>query len=393
MNARNEFFKKALTDFRSVCAQQGIAVAERKFLVYLQSLVPTKKWTAWEKHLDRSAADLPHHKKLDFNPRRDPAVIKSWLQSRYVFMFGKPICATCGSAKGPMFDFDKVGTGFKNLWFTYCSESCSKGSEEATAKRKATSLKKYGAANVAQSKHFKKKMQGYWDQFDEEQRLARNAKREATLIAQHGSVRKANLARAKLMVKTNMERYGGPAATCSPAVRAKVEATNLRVRGVRNPSQDPTVMEKINNSWRKRKSLKIKGVTFKGLQGYEPQVIKHLVRKGVPPSCIMRPDFGVSYTYKGKERVYHPDFLIKLNDKECLVEVKSLYTAALRKDVNASHGYGEYRMVRAKINACVDLGYLTRLAVWAPGGCLFWKNKLPRDRSKVLKEFTLRVPS
>ena len=363
-------------------------MAERKFLVYLQTLLGSR-WAKVASKLDRRAAGLPHHKELGYDKKKAQPVVEQWLADRYVFMFGVPVCETCGRKKGALFpNLTKIGTGLKGMPFRYCSNGCSKGSTEALAKRQATCTKRYGAPNVAQSGRFRKKMQKYWRQFDDEQRAQRNKKRNETLARKHGSVEKAHRIRAARMVETNLARYGGPAATCSEEVRAKVVATNYARRGVSNPSKDPEVMKRINESWKKRKEIVLKGKRFTGLQGYEPQALEWMVKHaGIRVKNISRPAFAVTYKLRGVEHVYHPDFYIEQNDKQVVVEVKSIYTAALAKDAVASHGHGEYAKVRAKINACVALGYDVRLLIWHKGTCFVWKNKLPLDRRKVLRKF------
>lgn len=385
---RTDFFKKALSRFREQCEQQGVAAAERKFLVYLKNILK-EKWPKVAPKIDRRAAGLPHHKEIGYDRKKAQPVVANWLAQRYLFMFGVPVCETCSSKEGPLFtSLGDVGTGLKGLWFRYCSDGCSKGSVEAKAKREATCTKKYGVRNIAQSKRFRKKMRKYWNQFDEDQRVQRNTKRNETLARKHGTVEKAHKLRAAKMVKTNIKRYGGPAATCSEEIKAKVVATNYARRGVSNPSKDPEVMQRINESWKKRKELILKGKLFTGLQGYEPQALTWMVSEaGVKVSSIKRPTFAVAYSLRGIQHVYHPDFYVEQAGKKILVEVKSIYTAAILKDTSAEHGHGEYARVRAKINACVALGYETRLLIWDKNTCFVWKNKLPRDRTRVLKKF------
>lgn len=338
--------------------------------------------------LDRSKAGVPHHLRAGYNKKRDAPIVREWLRARYFFMFGSMVCETCGSTKGPLFN-KEIGTGLKPLWFKFCSESCSKGSQEAYDKRCRTSREKYGKDNVAQSKHFRRKMKAYWDQFDETQRKERNAKRNKTLAEKFGSVRASIDYRSAKAIATNKIRYGGRSPTCSPEVRAKVEATNLRVRGVTNPSKDPEVMHKIMTSWKNRKSISLgAGVTLDGLQGYEPQVAQWLVSRGVKPTKVGRPSFAISYTYKGRIHTYHPDFLVRERKRYCLIEVKSMYTAALHRDSVSTDGHCNYQKVRAKINACSDQGYSVRLAIWHPkAGCFLWKGRLPSDRKIVRDAF------
>lgn len=390
MNAkeRHEFFRTVLTEFREICSKKKIAVGERKFFEFIKKKVSEKEWDHMEPHLDRVKAKLPHHLHANYDPIKAAKKNRRWLANRYLFMFGPRVCETCGGRKGPMFrDLENIGTGFKSMWHRYCSNSCSKKSERAFSRREATCIKKYKVANVANSKHFRKKMKDYWRQFDEAQREHRNEKAIQTKIRKHGSLEKAEKVRAAKMIETNMERYGGPAATCNEEVRKKVEQTNLQRRGVTNPSKDPGVMQKIQESWKNRKEITVNGKTFTGLQGYEPQAIKWLVSKGIKTNKISRPRVAIPYEFDDEEKHYHPDLMVKQNGTNILVEIKSVYTSSIFEDTPKSHNFGNYRMMRAKINACVEEGYETRLVIVHGGDCFVWKNELPKNRKIVARAF------
>jgi hypothetical protein len=385
---RHELFKSTLTELRVASAKVGVPVAERRFLEAVRKRVTEQEWNLMEAKVDRVASGVPHHLEVSYKPRRDKPRLRAWLKARYLFMFGVRVCEHCGSRTGKLFrPLENVGTGFKGLWHRFCSDSCSKSSEGATEKRKNTCLKIYKADNVSRSAHFRKKMVVYWKQFDSGQLDDRNEKTRNTKIRKHGSVEAAEAARAIKMVKTNMERYGGPAATCSPEVRRKVEQTNLRRRGVTNPSKDPEVMRKIQESWKSRKEITVGKKIFTGLQGYEPQAVLWLTKNGVKPREIERPRSGIPYRIEGVDRIYHPDLLVTRGDRRIMVEVKSVYTASIFLDTPESHNYGTYNAVRLKLNACTKLGYEVRLLIPHNGGCFVWDGKLPTNRDSVARAF------
>jgi hypothetical protein len=392
MNKRIKFFQEALTDFRQECIGVGIPSAERRFLEFIKNKISPKLWERIAPTIDRVHAKLPHHLSTGYNKKRDQPIIKKWLLSRYVFMFGELVCDNCGSKDGKLFTkfMDNPGTGFQGLWLKYCSDSCSKSSDEATLKREATCMEKYGVANVSHSEDFKQFMRDKNEKISKGENggwTARNEKTRKTLERKHGTTKKAYAKAAELRRETCIIKFGGPAPTSSKEVRNKVVATNLERRGVTNPSKDPTVMAKIMSSWKNRKSLTVDGVTFDSLQGYEPQVIENLVTElGVPVGRIRRADIAIPYNFEGRDRHYHPDFIVRKNKSDILIEVKSIYTSAIIKDTTNNHGY--YNQNRAKINACVKLGYETRFIIWDNNECFIWKGMLPKNKNKVVKAFT-----
>jgi len=135
------------------------------------------------------------------------------------------------------------------------------------------------------------------------------------------------------------------------------EATSFANHGTRHPSQSKTVLQRIQRSTYGFKTLKFKGYTFTGLQGFEPQAIKYLIsRLGVKPQSILAGTKKgiptIRYNYKGS-RVYHPDMLI---NGRTVVEVKSTYTLELDKP-----------KLKRKLRACLDAGYRVVLIVLGNG--------------------------
>lgn len=111
---RHKFFKLSLTRFREICAEKKIAVGERKFFDFIQTIVSEREWDAMAPKIDRVAAQRPHHNKYPYDKVSDLDENKIWLASRYLFMFGPRKCETCGATKGPLFrPLEGVGTGLK----------------------------------------------------------------------------------------------------------------------------------------------------------------------------------------------------------------------------------------------------------------------------------------
>ena len=104
------------------------------------------------------------------------------------------------------------------------------------------------------------------------------------------------------------------------------------------------------------------------VQGYEPYAISTILMEGIIENDIIvnnndKPK--IKYMYKGKEKIYYPDFYIP--SKNEIIEVKSTYTVSVDLDKN-----------KLKIDAAVKSGYNVRLMV-------FDRNK-KMVKSEVIKQ-------
>lgn len=380
---RTKLFRQNWYEMRDECARTGALFSARQFLNRMERILGPKEWKKIEKIVDKTKAGLSHHHNLDYNPISCKMALEDWGSRRYTFMFGKLICQKCGAADGPLFRkvlTEGIGTSIKKL-HDYCSDSCSKGSDRANAKREATCLAKYGEVNVAKTLNFRIGMARLHKSLTQEEQSERRMKTEVTKIRRHGSLGEAERKRAEKMMATNQLLYGGNAATCSKKVRAKVVATNLERRGIRNVSQDPEVMEKIVASTGakrfKRKSITIRGQTLENLQGYEPMALHWLYKVRKVKHRVEKAKVSIPYRHAGKNRCYHPDFAVK--NTNVLIEVKSAYTAGMMGKVGV---YGSYTTTKAKMLGAASAGYTIYMLIWHPGlqDCFVWKGPLPSKK-------------
>lgn len=371
--------EKLWVSMKAESARNGKVFSERKYLQRVREQV-TEEW--WRKHckkIDRVEAGLPHHLSGGWDPERGPLTILKWCTKRYRLIFGELKCQHCGSQDGPLFRKALSGgiTQFSKC-YRFCSDSCSKASDGASQKRQATSIQKYGAPNVAQSAHFQRKIRIVNKRNDREFYERRLEKTRTTKVKIHGSLEAAEAIRAEKMKATNQRLYGGNAATCSRKVRAKVRETNLRRYGVENPSQDAEIMGRIVAATSAvrflPKEITIRGRRYTGLQGYEPKFLAWYDQQGGRQRFETKPK-SVPYKLGKKQKWYHPD--LKVVGANTLVEVKSVYTAAIKGE---PVGYGSYKRMRLKFAACVENGFKIYLAVMHNGNCFLREGLLPTKK-------------
>ena len=112
--------------------------------------------------------------------------------------------------------------------------------------------------------------------------------------------------------------------------------------------QNPDILRKAQKSRFKLKRYVFLDERERFVQGYEPQALKILEKRGyTSPNqlhCGKDINFTVPYFFEGKDHVYHPDIYLPKEHK--LIEVKSTWTFACDKDKNI-----------AKEAACLSQGY------------------------------------
>lgn len=199
------------------------------------------------------------------------------------------------------------------------------------------------------------------------------------------------------MKETNLIRYGCEYPAQSEEVKDKMKATNLERYGVENnfqridsvqngmmkkygvahPLQDPEIFKKFQKTAHSYKIVKL-GKRKVRVQGYEKVALKFIVKvKNVPINFIkvsMDDDVPtIRYTFKGKDSVYYPDFLL---GKKLLIEVKSTFTLY--------HNRQLFSKTKCKAKACLDQGYYFKLllvqgtkVIELPKDWIHWKyNKI-----------------
>lgn len=261
---------------------------------------------------------------------------------RTEFLTGKKFrCQGCGSyeyklkKKIPLYELPK-----------FCSDSCTKSSEEVRTKCVNTVREIYGTDNPSQSAQVKKKLSenNTWVTLKRDDPDAYRSKmisREILKRERYGE--NYELLNGKRIL-TNTAKLGVPWPTMCKKVLDLRASNHTKKYGVPNPSQRPEIQEKITRNKRtsNHKKVAVNGKVFSTLQGYEPKALRYLVSCGVPVESISKPKISIPYTDStGKERFYHPDFLItkRKGKKNVMVEVKSSWTAGLLADDRYYHRY------------------------------------------------------
>lgn len=187
-----------------------------------------------------------------------------------------------------------------------------------------------------------------------------NDKRDRTSLARYGSIYPNQSAEVRAKYKkTCLDKYGVPSTMMVKSVRRKAVKTTLARYGVENVSQNREVYNRMLNSRYGRKETVIKGKKFI-YQGWEHLAIQHLVDRGIKVKNIDVEEVPtVRYRHEGKNRIYHPDFLVNCSFGDVLVEVKSTYTAGIRR----AQDKDMFRVMKAKARACVKQGYTFRLII------------------------------
>lgn len=246
--------------------------------------------------------------------------------------------------------FVSMSKGFSKT----CSCKCMGIIENTKAKRKATTLKKYGVENISSAKLIRTKVASKLSERTFEQKQESLKKYEKTCLKNHGvtNPNKSKSIREKTK-RTNLEKLGVEHPTQSPKVIEKMQINNLEKYGVLSISQIASVQEKKDKSTYRRKEYIWKTGEVSIVQGYEPLVLKELEEKGytfqkVKTKAVDMPKF--LYTHKTKTKRYFPDIFIP--EDNIIIEVKSTYTVKCNVEIN-----------NLKFQSVIDAGYEFRLEV------------------------------
>lgn len=160
--------------------------------------------------------------------------------------------------------------------------------------------------------------------------------------------------------ETTIARYGSVEAAQKKRVQ-KAKETSLRRYGVENRMQDRAYFEAHQKRAFKCESVILDGKTFDNLRGYEPQVLRWLVKhKKVSTKHIQTTAAEGLNSYKwvdgkGKSRVYFPDMRVKINGRWYVAEIKSTFTLGVMNTESARKS-GKFSLVRRKSQAVIDAG-------------------------------------
>lgn len=156
--------------------------------------------------------------------------------------------------------------------------------------------------------------------------------------------------------KTNLAKYGVEWSLQHPDARKKRRTTMLQRYGAEHALQNTKLFNKMVQSSYKRIEYKVgkKALTVQGYEGLALDAI--LANTSIEFKDIQSGTrTPIRYTWKGKERVYYPDFYVP--PKNLIIEVKSTYTYSRFKN-----------LVLKKRAACLEAGYRFILLVMNKDG-------------------------
>ena len=275
------------------------------------------------------------------------------------------------------------------------------GAAEIITRRTVTNVERYGAENVFQNKEIQTKAKetvllkyGVDNVFklDSMQDYAKNrmeekyGNRQASLIpefkekAKQTSLKRYGFehpskhpdVRAKARA-TSLKRYGFEHNLSNPKVKAKFVATMIERYGVEHPSQSLELRGRRSVGTNKIKTATINGVTYEGLQGYEPQAIKWSVDNGYNV-IHWGGNKGKIFIYpKTKsEHLYYPDLVLEKNGVTFVTEVKSDFYAGLKGDYPKRGIF--FNTLKLKAQSVVESGEKFMLLLMNKDGTLQGKN-------------------
>lgn len=159
----------------------------------------------------------------------------------------------------------------------------------------------------------------------------------------------------KCVLSATQNKYGVDNVFQLEHIKEKIEKTILLKYGVKNISQNDNIKKIKYKSIYKKKKITLPDGRIVYLQGYEPQVLKHLCET-INAYSYDDFDFDNIPTFKyidnnGKEHIYFPDLYIPKINK--IIEVKSDYIYFLSEEVN-----------ELKRNAVFESGYIHQLIFW-----------------------------
>jgi hypothetical protein len=194
---------------------------------------------------------------------------------------------------------------------------CSLQNKEINEKRKKTMIERYGVEYSAQNKWIREKQintnknkygENFFKIFLEKSKKTRKDK--------YGNENYNNREKYK---KTCLKKYGVEYSLQSSKIKEKGKNTCLKKYGVEHPSQYKEIHDKIQRSCFRIKKFRDTNIWYQG--SYELDFLEKYYDKF---QDIQRGP-SIKYTYKGKNKVYHPDFYIpSLN---LIVECKNSYLA------------------------------------------------------------------
>lgn len=261
-----------------------------------------------------------------------------------------PMCKWCD--KEPVAYY-----GFK--LHKFCSRECAWKDPERTKNAQKTMLKKYGVANYVEVPDVRKKA---LKKAHSEESVK---KRKATCLERYGCESSFGSPEVyKKTTKSLLSRFGSRASMVKATTKKRI-ATNVKRYGVEHHFKDPVILRKQQESAFGSKSLRIRGVRFDGLQGYEDRAIRYMVEQldFDPNDIVAHPQ--KTFVWKdesGKEHTYHPD--LKIRGKKHIIEVKSEWTLKGTQEARVAN--------KLKRDAVLAAGYRFTFLVPTSNGDALW---------------------
>lgn len=229
-------------------------------------------------------------------------------------------------------------------WSESCSVKCA--AKVSVAKREANFLKKYGVKNPSQVEKFKKKRAntnlkkfGVKNAFQSEKikdkiRQTISEKYGVDNVSKSASIKKKK-------IETSLKNFGTEYWAQSEQARAELSANN--------PMYKESVKDKLKQTNMKRYGVENAGVISGKnkrvydifgnshlVQGYEHIALAYLNahRRIESIESRARKIPVIKYKKDGVYKQYYPDFLVKINGINHLIEVKSLHTLTAHLETN-----------------------------------------------------------
>lgn len=264
---------------------------------------------------------------------------------------------------------------------------------ESKKKMEATCLRRYGARSSLGGKTTQSKIRTtnflkYGYAIASKSKQVKNRVRTTNMKRYGGAAPMSSSKVLRRTKQTCIQKYGVDSYSKTPDFQEKFEATMIARYGVPYPMQSQDLFEKNQKSAYLAKEFTIRKKKF-CVRGYEPKVIRWLVRHGVSENNIATTKAeglpSIGYLVKGKKHLYFPDMLV--NDK-VLVEVKSEWTLGITR-----HSNEVFRRVKVKARAAVENGYKFRLALVVDNRVLIIRNLENKTKSQVQNEVAQRLLS
>lgn len=225
-------------------------------------------------------------------------------------------------------------------------------------KCKNTNLKKYGVESYSKTDEFKEKhKQTVLEHYGVEhqwQSKEIKEKSKQTCLQKYGKENVGQVKEFKDKAKqTNIERYGSESYLSSDNFKKMC----IERYGEEHMMKNVSVFDNNMQKCFKKKEVIFPSGKIEKVQGYEANVILHLLNDGIKEEQFIidnkQIEDAVGKIFYNKHR-YYPDFLIKENESYTIFEVKSSYTynTALKDNI-----------LYNKMKACKNLGYKFEIIV------------------------------